>query len=73
LGVFDGVTFLDKWVTHFEDEKNALKDVNVRMEKLGDYFFNTFCSFVLQDLTVLLERYMRKSRESFSRLQPKKK
>lgn len=63
LRIFDGIVFVDKWVTHFEESQN--KEVLDRIEKMSNFFLVVCLSFVMQDLTLLLERYMKKSRERF--------
>ncbi|KAL0488357.1 laminin subunit gamma [Acrasis kona] len=69
ISIFEHAQFLDNWIVHFEKEPSG--DVNERLEKISSFFYFVLCHFVLQDLNILLERYMRKSRESFSRLFPK--
>ena len=61
--------FLDKWLTEYE--KCGPKAVVDRIEKIAYFFYFAVCQFVMHDLAILLERYMRKSRESLSRLFPK--
>jgi hypothetical protein len=70
ISIFEHSQFLDGWITHFENQGNP-KAIQDRLEKISFFFYFVLCHFVLQDLNILLERYMRKSRESFSRLFPK--
>jgi hypothetical protein len=62
--------FLDDWLTWFEKSQGPKAAID-RIEKISFFFYFVVCQFVLQDLNILLERYMRKARESLSRLFPK--
>ena len=82
IQVFNNVPFFDEWLTIYEDMlRNAvnnvasnrrvvedLRSIVDRFEKISLFFSTCLCAFVLQDLQLLLERYIKKCRDSMSKL-----
>lgn len=61
--MLNGIGFMEAWVMHYENEKNRNNDVIDRLERVAHFFTVNFCSFVLQDLAILLDRYVIMSSE----------
>ncbi len=36
-----------------------------KLKRVSDFFYNVLCAFVLRDFAMLLERYMKKTRQSY--------
>lgn len=56
-----------EWIDKFSSKSET---IHSKFEQISDFFQNCFCSFVIHDLQKLLERYLKESRISFSRLAP---
>eukprot|EP00761_Pharyngomonas_kirbyi_P013843 gb/GECH01013872.1/.p1 GENE.gb/GECH01013872.1/~~gb/GECH01013872.1/.p1 ORF type:complete len:366 (+),score=102.50 gb/GECH01013872.1/:1-1098(+) len=61
--------FLDDWLEHCREQNN--QEATQKLERISVFMYNHVCIFVLHDLNHLLDRYLRKTRESLSRLFPK--
>ncbi|EFC40686.1 predicted protein [Naegleria gruberi] len=80
IQVFNNIHFIDDWITIYEDllkefsstskirEIEELKLILERFERISLILHTTLCNFVLQDLQILLERFILKSRDSLSKL-----
>eukprot|EP01062_Namystynia_karyoxenos_P003315 TRINITY_DN1117_c0_g4_i1.p1 TRINITY_DN1117_c0_g4~~TRINITY_DN1117_c0_g4_i1.p1 ORF type:complete len:381 (+),score=129.45 TRINITY_DN1117_c0_g4_i1:74-1144(+) len=70
VNVFENVQRIDKWILHFALPEHGSDAVTQRLHKLSSHFYFGPCAFVLRDMFLLLQRFMKKSRESYSRLFP---
>jgi hypothetical protein len=70
VNVLGRAQILDPWIQSFLGVSGGPAEVLERLHKTSAFFFFGPCSFILQDMLLLCERYQEKSRESFSRLLP---
>lgn len=59
-------TLIVEWVDKFSTDSS----ISSKLEKISNFFQSSYCKFVLHDLQQLLERFLKESRKSFSRLAP---
>lgn len=59
----------DSWLSFFQ-ERGTNKEIEEKLEEIMDYFNSTLCAFVVHDLNVLLETWLRDSQASFVKLPP---
>eukprot|EP01132_Coremiostelium_polycephalum_P004922 gene4922-6136_t len=64
--VFEESQFLESWMNCCESIGNS--NLSNRLRRVGEFFSVVICSFVMKDFTILLERYMRKSLQSFLKI-----
>eukprot|EP01061_Rhynchopus_euleeides_P022070 TRINITY_DN35973_c0_g1_i1.p1 TRINITY_DN35973_c0_g1~~TRINITY_DN35973_c0_g1_i1.p1 ORF type:complete len:344 (+),score=117.80 TRINITY_DN35973_c0_g1_i1:63-1094(+) len=70
VSLFESLQALDPIVAQFCNGSPS-EAVLQRLHRLSGHLYLCLCSFVLKDMFTLLYRYMRRLRESFSRLYPK--
>eukprot|EP00160_Parvularia_atlantis_P013786 Unigene3057_Nuclearia_a/m.9402 Unigene3057_Nuclearia_a/g.9402 ORF Unigene3057_Nuclearia_a/g.9402 Unigene3057_Nuclearia_a/m.9402 type:complete len:325 (-) Unigene3057_Nuclearia_a:60-1034(-) len=63
IQVFELSQFFNNWINHFEAAQEAI--IVNKLKRVSDFFYNVLCAFVLRDFSMLLERYMKKTRQSF--------
>ncbi|KAL9653334.1 hypothetical protein ABK040_001970 [Willaertia magna] len=69
IQVFTNISFLEELNNKYCNSQHASNLVYLEIfEKISNFFYSTICHFVLQDLQVLLERYIRKCKESTNKL-----
>ncbi|EGC40127.1 hypothetical protein DICPUDRAFT_85811 [Dictyostelium purpureum] len=61
--VFEESQFLESWMNCCESLGHS--NLSNRLRRVGEFFSVVICSFVMKDFTILLERFMRKSLQSF--------
>lgn len=61
--VFEESQFLESWMNCCESIGHS--SLSNRLRRVGEFFSVVICSFVMKDFTILLERYMRKSLQTF--------
>ena len=72
VSLLESLQSLDPIFAHFAAAPEAATpELQARLARLSGHLFTGPCAFVLKDLFTLLYRYMRKSREAYSRLFPK--
>ena len=56
--------FTEQWLIKFEaiDSKSL---VTLRLKHISDFFYNVLCAFVIRDFNMLLERYLKKTRQAY--------
>lgn len=69
IRVFQRAQFFDSWLSFFQ-ERGTNKEIEEKLEEIMDYFNSTLCAFVVHDLNVLLETWLRDSQASFVKLPP---
>eukprot|EP00744_Colponema_vietnamica_P021599 GILI01030891.1.p1 GENE.GILI01030891.1~~GILI01030891.1.p1 ORF type:complete len:333 (-),score=57.61 GILI01030891.1:519-1517(-) len=67
--VMEKAQFLENWLSRSETDGWQL--LSTKLMRIGDFFYAVLCALIMRDITVLLERNIRKSRKSFARLYPK--
>ncbi|EGG24529.1 microtubule interacting and transport domain-containing protein [Cavenderia fasciculata] len=64
--VFEESQFLESWMNSCESLGNH--SLATRLKRVGEFFSNVVCAFVMKDFTIMLDRYMRKSLQSYMKL-----
>ncbi|KYQ90058.1 hypothetical protein DLAC_11736 [Tieghemostelium lacteum] len=64
--VFEESQFLESWMNCCESLGHS--NLSKRLNRVGEFFSVVICSFVMKDFTILLERFMRKSLQSFLKI-----
>jgi len=78
LNIFEHSQYIELWLTHYETKigasSNDIYDNQVleRLRRIGEFFYSVVCAFVIRDFNLLLERYLRKSTQSFTYFLPEK-
>ena len=57
--------YLENYIHHFSSLKSPLhhhhhKQIIVRLHKFSDFFGNVICRFVIRDLGILTDKYLKK-------------
>ncbi|GAM22577.1 hypothetical protein SAMD00019534_057520 [Acytostelium subglobosum LB1] len=68
--VFEESQFLESWMNCCESLGNQA--LSNKLRRVGEFYSVVICAFVMKDFTILLDRYMRKSLQSFIKLKPAK-
>lgn len=63
IQIFEISQFFTQWLNKYENSNNVI--INERLKRVSDFFYNVLCAFVLRDFSMLLERYMKKTRQSY--------
>jgi len=75
LNIFENGQCVETWLTQYES-KPSLDSVDnqilERIKRIGDFFYSVVCAFVIRDFDMLLERYLRKTTQSFVYFLPEK-
>eukprot|EP01114_Cavostelium_apophysatum_P018731 TRINITY_DN5867_c0_g1_i1.p1 TRINITY_DN5867_c0_g1~~TRINITY_DN5867_c0_g1_i1.p1 ORF type:complete len:359 (+),score=85.84 TRINITY_DN5867_c0_g1_i1:39-1079(+) len=66
LDVFENSQFLEKWLLYYLEQQPSSSTAS-RLKRVSEFFLNVVCSFVIKDLSSLIDRYMRTSKTSFYR------
>lgn len=69
INMFEQSQIIEEWILKFEGK--GYNSIDERLDRISSFFYSIVLVFVVQDMNTLLDRYMKKSRESFSRLFPK--
>lgn len=51
------------WLAHFEAAGNTL--VLSKLKRISEFFYQVLCAFVIRDFNMLLERYLKKTRQAY--------
>mmetsp|Transcript_23943 Transcript_23943/g.33574 ORF Transcript_23943/g.33574 Transcript_23943/m.33574 type:complete len:450 (+) Transcript_23943:113-1462(+) len=62
--------FLEKWLTYYSTKDMSHPNVQ-RLKRISEFFHIVFCNFVMRDLNWLIERYLKRNKENFSRINSK--
>eukprot|EP01111_Echinosteliopsis_oligospora_P005993 TRINITY_DN1984_c0_g1_i1.p1 TRINITY_DN1984_c0_g1~~TRINITY_DN1984_c0_g1_i1.p1 ORF type:complete len:332 (+),score=79.80 TRINITY_DN1984_c0_g1_i1:155-1150(+) len=65
--VFEESQYLEEWFQHFL-KAGGPSNVTTKLRRVSDFFEDVVCQFVLRDLNILIERYLKKNVESFSKI-----
>ncbi|KAJ4459587.1 hypothetical protein PAPYR_4313 [Paratrimastix pyriformis] len=60
--------YLADVIEHFESQKQPPLDILDLLSRINEIFLQAACSWLCRDASALLERHLRKARESFSRI-----
>lgn len=61
IKIFETSQFLEQWMTKFDNEPVIIS----KLKRISEFFYSVMCTFVIRDFNILLERYMKKTRQSF--------
>eukprot|EP00742_Colponemidia_sp_Colp-10_P003384 GILJ01003604.1.p1 GENE.GILJ01003604.1~~GILJ01003604.1.p1 ORF type:complete len:345 (+),score=34.92 GILJ01003604.1:51-1085(+) len=67
--VMEKSQFLEGWLSMAETE--GWTNCIPKLSRVGDFFYSVICALVMRDCAIILEKYIRKVRESFARLYPR--
>eukprot|EP00299_Pterocystis_sp_00344_P011728 c5520_g1_i1.p1 GENE.c5520_g1_i1~~c5520_g1_i1.p1 ORF type:complete len:331 (-),score=75.71 c5520_g1_i1:909-1901(-) len=68
--VFQESQAIGVWLMQCDAKGENLANVKERLQRVSLFLSNVVMAFVLNDLAVMLEQYLRKSRQSFTRIAP---
>eukprot|EP01065_Artemidia_motanka_P004046 TRINITY_DN11959_c0_g1_i1.p1 TRINITY_DN11959_c0_g1~~TRINITY_DN11959_c0_g1_i1.p1 ORF type:complete len:345 (+),score=96.00 TRINITY_DN11959_c0_g1_i1:54-1088(+) len=70
VNVFETAQRIDLWIQVFARPEHGSDAVIQRLHKISTHFYFGLCAFVVRDMFLLLQRYIKRSQESYSRLFP---
>ena len=54
----------EAWIDQYEPAQHAA--IHARLQRISDFFYNVLCAFVLRDFKLLLDEYMKTTRNAFA-------
>jgi len=66
LDVFENSQHLEKLYLHYQDHPSALTAF-MKLKRVSEFFQQVICAFVIKDLNMLIERYVKLAKASFDK------